>query len=84
MRNFPLRQFYDGKQRFYKYIKITQLSIFACTVQSVKIHVVNNGVASRYPYRSLAYNAVDSGLAGTECTLLEWACLAKNCAKGKM
>ena len=45
---------------------------------------MNNGAVSRYPSCSLIYNAVDSGLAAAECTLCEWAWLAKNCARVKI
>ena len=46
--------------------------------QSVKI--LNNGVVSCYPSRSLVHNAIDGGLAVVECTLWEWAWLEKNTA----
>ena len=49
----------------------------------MNVKIVNNGVVSRYPSRSLVYNAVDSGLAAAECTLWECAWLAKNCARVK-
>ena len=45
--------------------------------------IVNNAGVSRYPSHSLVYNAVDSGLTVAECTLWEWAWLAKNCARVK-
>ena len=35
------------------------------------------------PPRSLVYNAVVSGAAETECTLWEWAWLAKKCSRVK-
>ena len=41
------------------------------------VNITNNGVVSRYPSWSLVYNAIDSGLAAAECTLWEWAWLAK-------
>ena len=47
------------------------------------VKVVNNVVVSRYPSHSLAYSAVDSGLAAAECILCEWAWLAKTCARVK-
>ena len=69
-------------QRFYKYVKIPQLSTFACTVHLAQI--VNNGVVFCYPSRcSIVYNTVVSWLAAAECTLWEWAWLAKNCARVK-
>ena len=49
----------------------------------LSVKFANNGVVSLYPSRSLEYNAVDSGLAAAECTLLEWVWLAKNCARVK-
>ena len=33
------------------------------------VKIVNNGVVTGYPSRSLVYNAVDSWLAAAECTL---------------
>ena len=50
--------------------------------KSVKI--VHNGIVSHYPFRSLVYNAVDSGLAAAEFTFWEWAWLAKNCVKCRL
>ena len=41
--------------------------------------MVINGVVSCYPFCSLVYNTVDSRLAAADCTLWEWARLAKNC-----
>ena len=83
-RNKPV---YKGQlTRVYNQIinKITQLSIFACTVHlGSSVKILNNGVVSRYPSRSLVYNAVNSGLAAAECTLWQWAWLAKNCARVK-
>ena len=72
----------EFKQRFYKHVKITQLSIFAYTVHLAarELKIVNNGVTSRYPSRYLVYNVVDSGLAAAE---YEWAWLATNCAQVK-
>ena len=43
--------------------------------------MVNNGFVSCNTSRSVVYNAVVSGLASAECTLWEWAWLAKNCAR---
>ena len=45
--------------------------------------IVNNGVVSRYPSRSVEYNAVGSGPSAAECTLWKWVWLAKNCARVK-
>ena len=61
----------DLYQRYYKYGKIPQLLIFALhnPPGGYKVKIVNNGVVSRYPSRSVVYNVDVSGPAAVECTL---------------